>query len=566
MAKIIKIRDVLKDKYIVPDFQRDYTWEWKNLQLVLNDIKEAYSKGKKAYILGPIVVKETDGKKKLIDGQQRLTSLLIILKALEVRDNGFLGFENRDHVVELFRNIKDWYGDNPSCMKIWQVYNQTLKYFKQFNAVDRDTVSVYLLDNVAFIEKTLCTENIPHAFEVLNTAGEQLKKEDIAKAKLIAGMANLPKESELLNYAWLCCYDCENALDDELKNKEKDIYCAEDLATLYSLMKPYISENGECVKTSLKDVVESVENGKNYSRVIGGRITDFHSGEYSVPLTPYELLDVALSDENSLGKTIADIVRNSSGLILDGETAFKVIKSLLLYRIAFDKYVVKRNKGKWDWFLPSAMDEKYENRLIKAESMMAVSGTDASKEMVRIVKKALYHADGPVALSEAAVIKEIEHYAIERIRVNNVLDYLNEGTGTNHFVFHWLDYLLLYLNPTEEIEEKAKVFNFVETTSVEHFRPQHPLAEESEDWKKADLDNFGNLALITPSTNSRQNNSSPNEKADIAKNKAPESLKYELMMEIARNEGWNVKTSLEHGEKMKKLLEASLESNSLLLV
>lgn len=235
-------------------------------------------------------------------------------------------------------------------------------------------------------------------------------------------------------------------------------------------------------------------------------------------------------------------------------------------RYSFSPYLTYSLSVKWDWFLPSAIDEKYENRLIKAESMMAISGTDASKEMVRIVKKAVYHADGLVALSEATVIKEIEHYAIERIRVNNVLNYLNEGTGTNHFVFHWLDYLLLYLNPPEEIEKKAKVFNFVETTSVEHFRPQHPLAEEGEDWKKADLDNFGNLALITPSSNSRQNNSSPNEKADIAKDKAPESLKYELMMEIARNKGWNVKTSLDHGEQMKKLLEASLESNSLLLV
>ena len=560
MAKMIKICDVIKDKYIVPDFQRDYTWEWKNLELVLDDIKEAYSKGKKTYILGPIVVKEKDGRKKLIDGQQRLTSLLIILKALGVEDNGFLGFENREHVVELFRNIEDNKGGNQTCMRIGQLYSQTQKYFELFDEGKKKEFSDYLLNNVGFFEKTLRTDNIPHAFEVLNAAGEQLKKEDIAKAKLIASMVKLKlsKESELLNYAWLCCYDIENSLDDKIKNKEKDIYKADNLSSLYRIMKDFISEDCECVKTSIIDVVDSVEKGKYYSKVIGGRITDFKTGEFSVPLTPYGLLDVALSDKNSLGKTIVEIVNISSGLDFKESTAFRVIKSLLLYRIAFDKYVVKRRKGEWNWFLPLDPDEKYKDRLIKAESMMAVSGPATSKEMVRIVKNAVYQSNNFTKLNETAtaVIKEIEHYAIERIKVNNIISNLNEGTGTNHFVFHWLDYLL-YLNPMNEIKDKAGIFNFVETTSVEHFMPQNPTVKSIENWKD-ELNNFGNLALITPSSNSRQNNSSPEEKANIAKNGKLESLKYELMMEIARKRGWSVNESSEHGEEMKKLLLSSL--------
>ncbi len=564
MAKMIKICDVIKYKYIVPDFQRDYTWEWKNLELVLDDIEEAYSKGKKTYILGPIVVKEKDGIKKLIDGQQRLTSFLIILKALGVEDNGFLGFENREHVVELFEDIAHYKGENQTCGRIWQLYSRTQKYFEHFDEGKKKEFSDYLLNNVGFFEKTLRTDNIPHAFEVLNTAGEQLKKEDIAKAKLIASMVKLPKESELLNYAWLCCYDIENSLDDNLKNKEEEIYKAGDLSSLYDTMKKLISKDGECVKISIIDVVESVEKGKYYSRVIGGRITEFKSGEFSVPLTPYGLLDVALSDKNSLGKTIVEIVNMPSGLDLDEIKAFSVIKSLLLYRIAFDKYVVKRRKGEWNWFLSLDPDEKYNDRLIKAESMMAVSGPATSKEMVRIVKNAVYQSGDLPTLDETAVIKEIEHYAIEKIKENNIISNLNEGTGTNHFVFHWLDYLL-YLNPPDEIKDKAGGFNFVETTSVEHFMPQNPTAKPIENWN-VELNKFGNLALITPSSNSRQNNSSPEEKANIAKNGKLESLKYELMMQIARKREWSVNESSKHGEEMEKLLLSSLNGGFDLLM
>lgn len=567
---MVNIRDLIKEKYEVPDFQRDYTWDWKNMQLVIDDINDARVKKKNKYILGPIVVKKKDGRKKLIDGQQRLTSLLIILKALGEEDYGFLTFENRDHVVRLFENIDVYDGENATCRKICQIYNQTKNYL---STIDRDEFKSYLLENVCFIEKTLQTDNIPHSFEVLNTVGEQLKNEDIAKAKLIAEISGLSNSDgnelmcDLLNYAWLLCYDNENAHGELYeKHTDNDICKAGDFSSLYEVMKEFIKDRGESVKTILKDVVGRVESGRNYSRVKSGRITDYQGGKYSVALTPYELLDVALSDKNSLGKTIAEIAGTSSGLTLDKETAFRVIKSLLLYRIAFDKYVVKRDKGVWNWFLSADIDKQYEGRFIKIESMLTVSGTEASKEMVRIIEKEMIKGG---SFDASSAIDELEKYAVDRVKREvfddkpvDGKDRLDNGTGTNHFVFHWLDYLL-WLKRPEEIEDKVDKFEFKETTSVEHFMPQHPLGGENkevlEEWKE-ELDSFGNLALITPSLNSRQNNSLPSEKAKLARaaGKDPESLKYELMMKIAIEKGkWTVQDSIDHGTKMKDLLKKS---------
>ena len=70
----------LSEHYVVPQFQREYVWEEKEIELLLNDLEEAYTNNKtKEYFLGTTVVYERDGKKQLIDGQQRMTTFFLIL-------------------------------------------------------------------------------------------------------------------------------------------------------------------------------------------------------------------------------------------------------------------------------------------------------------------------------------------------------------------------------------------------------------------------------------------------------------------------------------------------------
>lgn len=562
MVNLINIDTVISKKYIIPDFQRDYSWTEKNLELMLNDIKTACTT-KNRYILGPIVISED----KVIDGQQRLTSLMIVLKALGIPDKGFLRFENRKHVENLFEVLGNHQekidntgtGVHHTCEKILAMYQFACVYISQNlcdvemqGCVNKTTFINYLKSNVCFLEKQLAPNaEIQHTFEVLNTVGEQLKKEDIAKAKIIANMVDLKKEkeSELFNFAWLLCYDIENDLKEEIINKSKEIKDANSLDSLYEAMKDFVQNEQEGAKVFLKNIVQSVEKGKNYSRTKTGNITDFQSGEYVVCLTPYDLIDIALN--SSIKKSIADIVKTDS-IINDSEKAYKIIKALLLYRIAFDQYVVKRRKGNTEWFISKFLKE-HSKRLISLQSMLVVSGVETSKKLVSSVKATMDEAlSYNSELNTEKLICELEKYAIGR--AGNELDNLDNGVRTKHFVFHWLDYLL-WLDPPKEIKAKAEQFIFVETTSVEHFMPQHPLSGEghSSEWNEV-LNTFGNLALITPASNSRQNNSSPKEKAEIAKSKMPESLKYEIMMDIARTSEWSVEACRQHDSEMKKLL------------
>src|SRR2546421_5122091 len=86
------LKDILHEqKYTIDYFQREYRWEQKHITQLLYDLEAAFSssyeKGNErrdvenynTYYLGPIVLCDKDGVLSIIDGQQRLTSLTLLL-------------------------------------------------------------------------------------------------------------------------------------------------------------------------------------------------------------------------------------------------------------------------------------------------------------------------------------------------------------------------------------------------------------------------------------------------------------------------------------------------------
>ncbi len=93
-AKDTNINALLKDqKFTIDYFQREYRWEEKHIKLLVEDLTATFlksyaSKHKRSevanyqnYYLGPFVfsVNPDNGKKSIIDGQQRITSITLLL-------------------------------------------------------------------------------------------------------------------------------------------------------------------------------------------------------------------------------------------------------------------------------------------------------------------------------------------------------------------------------------------------------------------------------------------------------------------------------------------------------
>jgi uncharacterized protein with ParB-like and HNH nuclease domain len=80
ILKIFKI----EEQYVVPAYQRPYSWEYDQCFQLYNDLMEAY-KTNEDYFIGNIIIAKSDSTKEvleIIDGQQRLITLLLFIKVL----------------------------------------------------------------------------------------------------------------------------------------------------------------------------------------------------------------------------------------------------------------------------------------------------------------------------------------------------------------------------------------------------------------------------------------------------------------------------------------------------
>lgn len=114
--KLRKIGDYLKleedSVFVIPEYQRPYSWSIENCDKLWQDIIDfTDNKSKDNYFFGTIIVncQDNDTKYELIDGQQRTTTFLLLLKALLFRINNLICkiSENDEESGSLLRGLKD---------------------------------------------------------------------------------------------------------------------------------------------------------------------------------------------------------------------------------------------------------------------------------------------------------------------------------------------------------------------------------------------------------------------------------------------------------------------------
>jgi len=85
MSKILELKSIENFRgfhFLVKDYQRGYKWTATEVRQLLDDLNEFEPKENEFYCLQPIVIKADNDKKELIDGQQRCTTIYLILQYL----------------------------------------------------------------------------------------------------------------------------------------------------------------------------------------------------------------------------------------------------------------------------------------------------------------------------------------------------------------------------------------------------------------------------------------------------------------------------------------------------
>ncbi len=191
MSNLIEkpIRELLDKQFVIPSYQRGYRWTKQQVTDLLNDIWEFSNKLNKKdnewYCLQPIVTLKKEGKYNVLDGQQRLTTIFLILKYL--RENAFtIEYETRkDSEIFLSNMEESRQNDNIDYFHIIQANTTINDWFSKTEIVDEEKFKNIFLNKTKTIwyETTISTEiDENEIFTRLNRGKIRLTNSELIKA------------------------------------------------------------------------------------------------------------------------------------------------------------------------------------------------------------------------------------------------------------------------------------------------------------------------------------------------------------------------------------------------
>lgn len=571
----------------VPLYQRLYSWERQHVIQLLEDLYSSFTKSPgKDYFLGNLVLSKKDGRYDLIDGQQRITTLWLAAVILKQYCGDWMNFLKENTIIRLSFNTRDAEkkdleslcvldvaDSEQTLLKINPAMRETILLIKDFlqNTVTKDNREVfsrYVYEHSKMVcivlpEKT----DLNKYFEVMNNRGIQLEKHQILKANILSKIS--PDLQSKYAAIWDACSQMGQYLESAFPNETIKKLIA-DFSTEQDIINAFISaidtsENSISDSKTLDQLISEArqEQVKESSQVKVPSPEDKYGSIVTFPVFLMHVFRIYSKNKNSSTKD-TDLLET-----VKVEDPVQFIQLLLKCRILFDKYLIKSvrvdNDYRWEirnlkMVLANSNGDGYTRKRhlensTQIQAMLNVS-TDHRKWLTDVLE---------YLLSEKIVECEKFTAFLEALdnRINcpdGQLPCLDDGTGTPRYWFYKLDYCLLKKWKDAEAEElskelsglkierlcdKIKNFQFRYNRSVEHVHPQNP--EQGEIWDTNDLNSFGNLALISSSSNSSYSNKpfgvKKAEFIERANNGFIESLK---LLEIYKSEKWRPEEAQKH--------------------
>lgn len=180
--KVEKLYYLLGKGLIIPNYQRPYKWDKSKVETFLNDILNFAFYQNKNYRIGSLIFHFDDDTNEtfIVDGQQRLTSLYLILYYLD-NDKFNLTYQSEKINKKTIKNIEINYAFISNWFKVYQ----------QNSNFDLNLFKKCLMEKCEFV--ILTVDKINDAFQLFdsqNTRGKTLNPEDLLKAFHLQKMQN----------------------------------------------------------------------------------------------------------------------------------------------------------------------------------------------------------------------------------------------------------------------------------------------------------------------------------------------------------------------------------------
>ncbi|HIP33160.1 MAG TPA: DUF262 domain-containing protein [Bacteroidia bacterium] len=375
--------------YVIPAYQRNYAWGEKEIIQLIQDIID-YIPLKKNYYLGTLVVdeQEENGKKifETIDGQQRLTTLTLLLSVLKNEYNTEvdifwftklnLKFYSRtiatkslDAVYKGHFNANQEYKETIKSAYELIIKNLPLKLKE--NEIHITHFSEYLFNFVKILRVPVPFDtDLNHYFEIMNNRGEQLEKHEIQKSKFleilntIENKAVSKKLSFTFNRIWEACSSMDKYVQYGFDTTERSKIFGdknwnnykpqkfEDISDALNYKDVINDDNNYDVnELSISQIIsgkkikafhfENDDNPDRFNSVINFSNFLLHVLKLQVNKTISKDNDVALDDKRLLSifeEQIKKITNKNDKIEFAKEFGF----NLLRLKFMFDKFIIKR--------------------------------------------------------------------------------------------------------------------------------------------------------------------------------------------------------------------------------
>lgn len=214
--------------YEVPIYQRNYAWEEDEINALVQDAYDAFKMNKEHlnkehYYIGTLVTyNKGDNVYEVIDGQQRLTTIYLVLSAFGVTCKNKLTYRARERSKKTIENISDLSKVDEKDEGISKGFGYANEAKKIVDAADLDGFKEYFLNNVHIVRYTVPKDvDLNHYFEVMNSRGEQLEKHEIVKAELSSELRK-ESESDFIKFSkiWEACSEMGVYVQQKMKSTE----------------------------------------------------------------------------------------------------------------------------------------------------------------------------------------------------------------------------------------------------------------------------------------------------------------------------------------------------------
>ncbi len=195
--------------YEIPVYQRNYAWEKDEIAALVQDVYDAFKKDRgKPYYIGTLVsYHKGDQVYEIIDGQQRLTTIRILLDVLEIYYRNSLTYRARKKSDDTLKAIPNFNKIEEKDSGIENGY----KYAKAAvgdlgfaSGIEKADFVTYFKTKVHIIHYKVPKDiDLNHYFEIMNSRGEQLEKHEIVKANLMQLLND--DEKRVFNLIWEAC-------------------------------------------------------------------------------------------------------------------------------------------------------------------------------------------------------------------------------------------------------------------------------------------------------------------------------------------------------------------------